>query len=304
MAGDPLRVFVLLAHSFGARSWQERWGRGALAGIHERLPYGYFHCAGSDCEVEYSEDADESRLTRLVRMCLRRLLGFDLIHAWRNRKKITRADVVWTHTELEYLAILVLFRLGVVSARPPLIAQSVWLFDRWPRMSRLRQWVYRRLIEKADILTVHSPENLRIARELFPHKHSELIHFGIDSSRIRPVQRREMGPPRRVLALGNDMHRDWDTLINAFGGRSEIEVRMGGKRIGRRLRRKTGHFANLEIVAPATTAESDRLYQWADFVVVPLKPNLHASGITVVTEAVLFGVSVICTDTGGLRPIG
>ncbi len=301
VTGAPLRVFVLLAHSFGARRWQERWARGELAGIHERLPYGYFHCAGSHCEVEYSEDADESRLTRLVRMCCRRLLGFDLIHAWRHRENIARADVVWTHTELEYLAILLLFQLGVMSARPRLIAQSVWLFDRWPRMSRLRRWAYRRLIEEADILTVHSPENLRIARELFPHKRSELIRFGIDSSCVRPVRRREMKRPLRVLSLGNDMHRDWDTLIKAFGGRSEIQVRMGGKRIGRRLRRQTGRLANLEIVTPATAAESDRLYQWADFVVVPLKPNLHASGITVVTEAVLFGVAVICTDTGGLR---
>ena len=300
--GKPLRVFVLLAHSFGARQWRERWARGELAGIHEQLPYGYFHCAGDQCEVEYSEDVTEAPLTRFVRMCFRRLLGFDLIHAWRNREKIARADVVWTHTELEYLAVLLLFRLGLARARRPrLIAQSVWLFDRWSRMSSLRRLAYRRLIEQADILTVHSPENLRVARELFPRQRSEFLRFGIDSSRMRPPRRREIARPIRVLSLGNDMHRDWDTLIKAFGGWSQVEVRMGGKRIGPRLRRKSRNFANLEIVAPTTVIETDRLYQWADFVVVPLKPNLHASGITVVTEAVLFGVPVICSDTGGLR---
>ena len=298
----PLRVFVLLAHGFGARRWKERWIRGELAGIHEKLPYGYFHCARDNCEVEYSEDATENRLTQFVRMCFRRLLGFDLIHAWRNRERIEGADVVWTHTELEHLAALLLFRLGVArKRRPRLIAQSVWLFDRWRHISPLRRWAYRRLLEQADVLTVLSPDNLRIARELFPGKRCEFIPFGIDSSRMRPAKRRELGSPLRVLSLGNDMHRDWDTLIKALGGWSECEVRIGGKRIGPRLKRRTGNFANLEIVAPTSTAEIDQLYEWADFVVIPLKDNFHASGITVIIEAVLAGVPVVCTDTGGLR---
>lgn len=35
--------------------------------------------------------------------------------------------------------------------------------------------------------------------------------------------------------------------------------------------------------------------------VVALKPNLHASGITVLQEAAIRGVAIVCTDTGGLR---
>src|SRR5271170_433787 len=166
-----LRVFVLLAHSFGARSWKERWNSGRLTGFQEQLPYGYFHCASDNCEVRYSEDASENRVTCFLRMCLRRLLGFDVIHAWRNRSGIAQADVVWTHTEIEHLAVLLLFRLGLAGKpRPRLIAQNVWLFDRWKHLSALKRWVYRRLLEHADILTVLSPENLRIARELFPAK--------------------------------------------------------------------------------------------------------------------------------------
>ena len=36
-------------------------------------------------------------------------------------------------------------------------------------------------------------------------------------------------------------------------------------------------------------------------VVVPLKRNLHASGLSVILEATLSGLPVIATDTGGLR---
>ena len=297
-----LNVFVLLAHGFGARAWSERWSRGELAGIQERLPYGYFHCAEDNCEIRYSEDAAENRFTQFFRRCLRRLLGFDLIHAWRNRAGLAAADIIWTHTELEHLAVLLLFRLGFARARrPPIIAQSVWLFDRWQHFSPLRRWAYRRLLERADLLTVLSPENLRLARELFPAQRSEFVLFGIDAARMRPARRRPLHRPLRVLSLGNDMHRDWNTLIEALGGWTGCEVRIGGKRIGRKFARRTNKFANFEIVTPTTVTESDELYEWADFVVVPLKPNFHVSGITVIAEAVLLGVPVICTDAGGLR---
>src|ERR1700676_3694542 len=97
----PIRVFVFLGHGFGAS-----WSRGELPGINEQLPYGYYHAADYRCVVKYSFDAKETRLTRFVRLSLRRLLGFDLWHAWRNRADLYDSGVVWTHTELEHLAAL------------------------------------------------------------------------------------------------------------------------------------------------------------------------------------------------------
>src|SRR5215217_8244963 len=48
----PIRVFVHLAHGFGAESWQARWSRGEIIGINERLPYGYFRAREDGCTVE------------------------------------------------------------------------------------------------------------------------------------------------------------------------------------------------------------------------------------------------------------
>jgi glycosyltransferase involved in cell wall biosynthesis len=45
------------------------------------------------------------------------------------------------------------------------------------------------------------------------------------------------------------------------------------------------------------TAES---FAWADVVCLPLRANLHASGITVVLEAAAWSVPCVVTDTGGL----
>jgi glycosyltransferase involved in cell wall biosynthesis len=93
------------------------------------------------------------------------------------------------------------------------------------------------------------------------------------------------------------MHRDWDTLIEAVRNWSECEVRIASASVHKRR----SWPDNAAVVRPSTAQEVRDLYDWADLVMVPLKRNMHASGITVIAEAVSLGVPVICTDTGGLR---
>src|ERR1700730_1212873 len=137
----PIRVFVALAHGFGARSWTERWASGKIPGLNERLPYGYYLAADESCTVDYSEDGNEGHLMKIVRLSLRRTLGFDPIHVLRNRRGIISAEVIWTHTELEHLGVLMLLKALPRKRRPKVIAQSVWLFDRWYELSRARRWL-------------------------------------------------------------------------------------------------------------------------------------------------------------------
>jgi glycosyltransferase involved in cell wall biosynthesis len=94
------------------------------------------------------------------------------------------------------------------------------------------------------------------------------------------------------------MHRDWPTLLAAFGNVDRYEVRIGSSHLDRKLLKGV---RNVTAISAMTADEVRALYAWADLVVVPLKPNLHASGITVVFESVISGVPSICTDTGGLR---
>src|ERR1700757_4215909 len=101
-----VNVFVLLGHDFGANSWQRKHALGLIPGLNDRLAYGYYRAAGRGWSIEYSQDKDESRFGRVGRLALRKLLGFDLIHVWRNRRALWTADIVWTHTELEHLGVL------------------------------------------------------------------------------------------------------------------------------------------------------------------------------------------------------
>ncbi len=297
MGSERLKVFVFLGRGFGADAWRKRYEQGLIPGINEPLPYGYFRAGRNGVDIEYSQDLDEGLLMALLRRALRRALGFDLIHAWRTRSQLLSADVVWTHTELEHLAVLLLLRLLRVPKRPRIIAQSVWLFDKWPELSWIRRRFYITLLREADILTTLSPDNLKLLRHLLPESRSDLMMFGIRFEPASSPIRLECHQPLRIASLGSDMHRDWETLLEAFGNFGEFDVKVASAKV---KPRSAKNMYNVSIEPAETREQVERLYEWADIVVVPLKPNLHGSGISVILEAVACRRPVIATATGGL----
>jgi glycosyltransferase involved in cell wall biosynthesis len=294
----PIRVFIYLGRYFGANNWQRKLRIGKLLGINDPLPYGYHRATADGCLVIYSEDSKENRLERLFRFGIKAIVGVDFIHAWRNRKGIYDSDIVWTHTELEYIAVLLLFRIFFWKPPPKLIAQSVWLFDRWYDFSSIKQWLLSRLIKKADLLTVLSPENLKTARSLFPHIRSEFVLFGINTDKFALVKKEKIHHPVRILSLGNDPDRDWQVLFEAIKDASDYSIKILSWKVTEEMIDK---YTNIEKIMITSNSLLFSQYDWADMVVVPLKQNLHASGITVLEEATVLGLPVICSDTGGLR---
>jgi glycosyltransferase involved in cell wall biosynthesis len=294
-----LRVFVHLAREFGRTVWKQRRDKGEIVGINHDDPYGYRQAEEMHCIVEQSEDDQESSLTRLVRLGVRAALGFDLVHAWRNRKGIFSAEVVWTHTESQSLAILLLARLRPASAKlPAVIAQTVWVMDRWESYSPLHRILYRSLLRRADMLTFLSPSAAAKARRLFPDTPVEFIKYGIRADEPLAVIHRDRHTPIRVLTMGNDRHRDWATFFAAI--RNDLRYRAKAL-TGAKLEGLLEGAENIVCERARTNAELRAIFQWADVVVVCLVDNLHASGITVIEEAVLCGIPVISTDAGGLQ---
>jgi glycosyltransferase involved in cell wall biosynthesis len=298
LAQNTIQVFVHLAYGFGGESWNRRWKEGKIIGINEPFPYGYHRANAMGCSVVYSQDLFENAFSRFFRLGARAVLGFDLIHAWRNFDKMHHADVIWTHTESQFLSILFLYRLRRNHRRPKMIAQSIWLFDRWRNFSRFKYYLFSNLIREADILTVHSPANLEVAKRTFPEIRSELVLFGISAdTKISPVFRHN-GEPLKIISLGNDEHRDWDILIKAVAERPEWTTKIASHNV--RLS-SAGDTRNVEVLTLKNQDELLALYRWADILVLAIKPNKHASGITVIQEAALQGIPIVCSDTGGLR---
>lgn len=291
-------AFVLLAHGFDADAWHRNFHEGKIIGLNEEYPYGYHHAEKSGISVKYSRSSPEGVIGKSLRLSLRVILGFDLIHAWRNRQAFFDADFIWTHTESQGLAAGLLCLLHPKKPAPRMILQSVWLCDRWQSLGSLKRIIYQKLLSQADILTFHSPLNLSKARDIFPEKRCELVRFGIAAHKKNSPRAPRNEAPVKLLAVGNDRHRDWETLINAVRGCDDMLLTIVSSTVPMRL---VNSAANCRVVQPRHNSELDELFDTADIVIVPLQPNLHASGITVVEEAAVKGCTTIVTDTGGLR---
>jgi glycosyltransferase involved in cell wall biosynthesis len=264
--------------------------------------YGYHHAESEAFALSYSQDARESRPVRLVRRALKAALGFDFIHTWRNRAQMLRSDVIWTHTEQEWLSaalmLLLCGRKAGPGASPLLLAQSVWLIDKWPSYGIVRSWLYRKLMTRADRLTTLASENAGLCQDYFGRDATPLL-YGLNT-RDFPVRVPAHWTPRmplRIAAIGNDRDRDWETLIKAFGNDPRYAVKLATRRrIPASLR-----APNVEIALFSGIRKQHELYDWADVIVVPLRPNSHASGITVMLEAAALGKPMVATDVGALR---
>ncbi|QCP54669.1 glycosyltransferase family 4 protein [Trinickia violacea] len=260
--------------------------------------YGYHHAESDEFALTYSRDAKESKPVSLARRALKLMLGFDLIHTLRNRDEILRSDVIWTHTEAEHLSVaLVLLLAGERGRKPLLLAQSVWLFDKWSGYGALRRWFYRKLLARADVLTTLARDNAELCRR-FLKRDALHVYYGLNMTDFPLAEPHAWQPhtPLRIAAIGNDRDRDWTTLVKAFGNDSRYTVRLAT----RRKIPKALHASNVQIAPASGLAKQRELYDWADIVVVPLRPNYHASGITVVLEAAALGKPVIASDVGGL----
>ena len=294
----PLKIYVHLAYGYDARAWKRRWQSGELIGFNDPSPYGYGHAHSPTSRLAFSVDHPETTIGRLVRGGLRLALGFDIVHAWRNRAALPEADVVWTHTESQHLAVAALFKTMPKARRPKLLAQSVWLMDRWDGFGVVRKAFYHWLIAEAGILTFHSPLNRDKAQALFPGKWCEILPFGVCTALKQvPTAAKRAPGDIRIFALGNDRHRDWATLLAAFADRPGLTLKIAS---GSLPPKWVAGFDNVEIVRPARNADLLDLYRWADVVALSLQDNLHASGATVLQEAVLAGRPAVCTRTGGL----
>lgn len=292
------RAFVLLAYGFGARTRKAKFDAGRLIGLNEPYAYGYFHAAEEGIEVIYGEDAQEGWLGKLGRLAIRAVTGFDFVHAWRQRAEIAAVDIVWTHTESQSLAVGAVWRLLPKASRPRLLFQQIWLIDSWPALGPLRRCFYRWLLAPADVLTFHSPLNTEIASRIFAPQRCELVRYGIVAEPKIAPKRIVPGSVLRVLALGNDRHRDWETLLAAVAGCEDLHLTIISGTVSKAL--LAGH-SNVTLARVTTNEALFAQYAAADVVALCLRSNLHVSGSTVSQEAAVMGVPMVISDVGGLR---
>lgn len=290
-----VRVFAIVTRNLDSEVYRKRFTDGLEP---DASPYGFHLAKDLGYEVTFSSAAPPGVLSSLSHRIVQRLFGFDLLHALRNRRGMNESDVVWTMSERDWLAVAALQWLGVVKKKP-VIANSIWLFDRWPRLNPMRRAMFRSLARVPQVQAVHSAGSLAVANRVLPAGvKTRMMHFGIPLQTFpirEPPQARSEHAPIRILSIGSDLTRDWSTLLEAVGNDPRFEVRVICRWLPKEL---DGRFDNVRIERTLPPFGYSQIYREADVTVVTLRENVF-SGITVILESVATGTPVVASRTGG-----
>jgi glycosyltransferase involved in cell wall biosynthesis len=284
-----MQAVALLRGHVDVSLWRQEFRTGVVP---DETPYGFHLAEMEGCNVVFGRPRGNSFVARAIR----RLLGFDLIHVWRNWDLVKSSDVVWTVTETEYLSVL--FIPWLQGKKPPkLIANNIWIFNEWDSLSRIHKAVYGALLKQVSVIAVHSQQNIPIIRRIIPGADVRLVHFGVssDSFPLTPPRQSRKPGPLRIFAAGGDKTRDWETLLKAFGNDDRFDVTLALRHPILDLT----PYRNVKAPKSMTIPQFRDNYRSADFVVIPLVENLY-SGITVALEAIALGAPVISSNTGGV----
>lgn len=291
------RVAVLLNHSLDPEVWRDLHQAGKTIDV---TPYGY-ELAEKWFDMTWARSHIESTRIRRLRISLSGRLGFDLVHAWRNRRTLFESDVVWTHTEREHLAAALVLKLVPRSRRPRLLAQSIWLWDRWGTLSRPRRRLYAWLLREAAVEATHSPLNLAVSRLAVPGRRVIFVPFGTKGlADMIPAAAEDAARRWDVVAPGNDEHRDWATLAEVARARPAVNFWVASSS---RTAHAQAWSPNVRVEEVIDMGAYAALLAGAGVCVLPLKPNVHASGMTTHVEATSVRTPVIVAGDGGLRTV-
>jgi len=202
------------------------------------------------------------------------------------------ANVVVATTTGTAMALASWKRLGLL--RAPLVGIVAGLLnDPW---SALRRRTTLPLLRRMQ-LVLYGPGEVPGLQELGLSERVHVVPFGVDTAFWQPGDDAAGGD---VVAIGNDGHRDWDTLVAAA---PEIDARV---RIFTRAlapeslpRNVTWERADW-YTSVLTDAEVRELYREAAVVVVPTKDVPQPSGQSVTLQAMATGRPVVLTRTRGL----
>ena len=213
------------------------------------------------------------------------LAGLDLLRALKVLLFDRKADVIVSVFESNVFFILLLRKL--FRFRPRIVLWEV-SGRGWPK----RDWILDYVVPRVDhVLVLTEDQRAKVEAQYQLRNPAQVLGFAIDDEFFRSMS--EHVEQRYVLAVGDDVSRDYTTLIEA--------CRLAGLPLKLRSNAKFALPDNTEHVSFVNRLsyhELRDLYDNATIVVVPLTPADYPSGITAVYEAMAMGKPLVVTRTG------
>ncbi|HWE92060.1 MAG TPA: glycosyltransferase family 4 protein [Pseudonocardiaceae bacterium] len=289
----PIRAWVELIHHLDAHDWPLRHAAGEVPG---RTPFGIDELARHGIEVAFRQVYSGPVTRRVTRLVRERAGGVEWAEAVLAGPCAQRrhADVVLCWDEFTGIPAAALSRLP---GGPPVVSGVQLLSDPAGRSAGFVRRA-RAALRRMDAVFVQAAGMVPVLREEWgvPAAKLHLVRFGVDADWFRPTA---AGIDRDlVVSVGDDPHRDHDTLIAAM-------TAVRSRRPAARLELAT----QLDVRFPADIGtlhrghlgpRRRRFYGEAAVVAVATRPNAHGSGMSVILEAMACGRPYVVTASRGL----
>ncbi|WP_040569281.1 glycosyltransferase family 4 protein, partial [Microbacterium yannicii] len=189
-------------------------------------------------------------------------------------------------------------RMAAVRRDSLLACGVIWatdLLEHGTRLDRLKLTVMRRLLRRFAFVWCLSPAQLEPLRSWLGGTDGpriEVLPFGIDTRFFESTRIERRG----VLSVGNDVDRDYTTLLKAF---ELLADRNPGLPIFVQGRGLSSAPPGVTLLERMTHRELRQRIREVSVLAVATRHNLHVSGMTAVLEAGSMGRSSVLTDTPG-----
>ena len=207
-------------------------------------------------------------------------------------KKLNGADIIIGTTNSIGITLSLAKTLGLVKAN--ILFINMGIFPEKPNFFKL--CLYKFLFSRVKLLSISKTE-YEFFNSLFKDLSLRYVPFGVDDKFWFPNQKKTIKP--YILAVGNDLARDWDILLEAWDEDfptlklvTSLPVKIFKKNII--LIKGSWHSQTL------SDLEMRDLYRNSEFVVLPLKDTYQPSGQSTCLQAMACSKAVLISDIKGI----
>ena len=208
-------------------------------------------------------------------------------------KKINRANIVICTTNSIGVTLSFLKSLGLIKSK--IIFIYMGLFKKKP--SFLKLYIFQFILKKIELLTLSKSE-YKFLKSFLLNSKVEYLPFGVDAEFWLPKNKENKGESY-VLAVGNDLARDWKLLVNSWEEGfpnlkiiSSLPINTLKKNI--EVIKGNWHSKTLNDI------EMRDLYCNSEFIIIPLKETIQPSGQSTCLQAMSCSKAVVLTKIKGV----
>lgn len=207
-------------------------------------------------------------------------------------RKLADSDSVVATTNGMGLALAMAKAMGRVQVPVLLLAMGLLPM----RLSRIQKVLYPLILRHLHLVTISRGEQAFL-RRLLPKQDIHYLPFGVDHRFWTPADNPTGGD--YVLAIGNDQHRDWQTLVDAWHPNLpplKIVTSLPVPQAAANVEVVRGDWRR-QIISDEAIRD---LYRASRFVVIPLSETTQPAGQSACLQAMACGKAVILSDISGL----